>query len=132
MLFVRENIIELNKSDLLSKMTNLSKLNCKSLSEEKYCIKDYFSELNVEEARIKFRIRSSMMRTVKMNFSSDPKFRQDLWECQHCSYRDTQSHIILTCPAYEHLRVNKNLESDKDLVLFFQEVLERRDNNGKI
>ena len=70
----------------------------------------------------------SMVRSVKMNYPSDQHFRDNLWECQHCSYIDTQSHIILTCPAYEDLRVNKDLESDKDLVQFFKEVLDKRDD----
>ena len=87
--------------------------------------------MNVEESRLKFQIRSSMVRSVKMNYPSDPQFKQELWECQHCLCRDTQSHIILTCPAYEDLRVNKDLENDNDLVKFFQEVLEMRDDNGK-
>ena len=128
---VKTKIIELNKSDLLSKMSTLNKLNNKLLSEEKYEMKPYFRELNVMEARLKFRIRSSMVPSVKMNFSSDKKFQQELWECQHCAYIDTQSHIISSCPAYEQLRINKNLENDKDLVQFFKEVLQMRDDNCK-
>ena len=39
---VKQNIDKLNKSDLLSKMTNLSKLDQKSLSEEKVELKVIF------------------------------------------------------------------------------------------
>ena len=126
---VRRKIEELNKSDLLSKMTNLQKIDGESLAGETFKLKSYFKELNVTEARMKFHIRSSMVRSVKMNYPSDPQFKTDLWECQHCFCIDTQSHIILTCPAYEELRVNKNLENDKDLVQFFKEVLDIRDEN---
>ena len=117
-----------NKSDLIAKMTDLQKLDGKTLSDEKFEIKSYFKELNVSEARMKFHIRSSMVHSVKMNYPSDPQFRNNLWECQHCAYIDTQSHIILTCPAYEDLRVNKDLDNDKDIVQFFKEVLDRRDD----
>ena len=69
-----------------------------------------------------------MVQSVKMNFPSDPQFKREMWECQHCSCIDTQSHIILSCPAYNEIRTNKNLENDKDLVQFFKEVLEMRDD----
>ena len=68
-----------------------------------------------------------MVRTVKMNYPSDPKNSHELWKCPHCDFIDSQRHIILTCPAYQHLRVNKFFEKDHDLVQFFQEVLKMRE-----
>ena len=125
---VNNKIAQLNKSDLLDKMTNLTKLDGEALSDEHFELKTYIKELNVDEARTKFRIRTSMVQSVKMNFPSDPQFKREMWECQHCSCIDTQSHIILSCPAYNEIRTNKNLENDKDLVQFFKEVLEMRDD----
>ena len=67
---MRNKIEEQNKSDLIAKMTDLQKLDGKTLSEEKFEIKSYFKELNVSEARMKFHIRSSMVHSVKMNYPS--------------------------------------------------------------
>ena len=112
-------------------MKTKQKLDEKVLAKEDFEIKSYFTKLNVEQARLKFQIRSSMVKTVKMNYSSDPKYSHEMWKCSHCDLIDTQNHIISTCNAYQHLRVNKNLENDHDLVKFFQEVLKMREDSDK-
>ena len=70
-----------------------------------------------------------MVKTVKINFPSDPSFRRDLWGCQHCDHIDTQSHILLFCPKYDNLRIMKNFDDDQDLVEFFQQVIDMREND---
>ena len=67
-----------------------------------------------------------MTKTVKMNFPSDIAYRKQSWKCFHCPNIDTQSHVRY-CPAYEHLRMNKNLDDDKDLVNYFQKVIAMRE-----
>ena len=68
-----------------------------------------------------------MTRLVKMNFPSDRVYSSDLWSCWHCPNIDTQAHIR-HCPAYQHLRMDKNLDNDMDLVKFFQEVIKLRES----
>ena len=66
-----------------------------------------------------------------MNFQSDQLFAKDLWACVGCKKdsilgkRDTQEHVLI-CPAYEQLRVDKDLSKDKDLVTYFRSVLQLR------
>ena len=67
-----------------------------------------------------------MTRLVKMNFPSDAGYKSDLWSCWHCPSIDTQSHIR-HCPAYQHLRENKDLDNDQDLVRYFQQVIQMRE-----
>ena len=38
----------------------------------------------------------------------------------------TQDHIV-RCPTYKHLRVEKNLSDDKDLVNYFRKVIDIRE-----
>ena len=71
--------------------------------------------LHISQARTKFRLRSFMTKTVKLNFASDRQFAADLWTCWHCPMVDSQSHVRI-CPAYENLRAGKNLDNDQDLV----------------
>ena len=71
----------------------MTKLDSKVLSDESFGLKEYFKTLNLVDARLRFRIRSSMVPTVKMNFPNDPSFKGDLWTCQHCPRIDTQTHI---------------------------------------
>ena len=68
-----------------------------------------------------------MTKTVKMKFPSDAGYRKDLWKCYHCPNIDTQSHIRY-CPAYEKFRNDKDLDNDQDLVKYFREVIDMREN----
>ena len=61
----------------------------------------------------------------------NPIYTRELWECNECSQIDTQSHILMTCPGYQHLRVNKNFDNDHDLVKFFQQVIDLRESVDK-
>ena len=63
-----------------------------------------------------------------MNFSSDEKYRKELWQCDSCqSAIDTQSHVMW-CSAYTELREDKNFNNDKDIAKYIQEVLKIRSN----
>ena len=66
-----------------------------------------------------------MTRTVKSNLMSDRQFVAEEWKCWHCPRIDTQSHIQI-CPTYEHLRLDKNLHNEKDLVRYFSVGPERQ------
>ena len=98
------------------------------MSDENFEIKDYLKTLNLPDARIKFAIRSKMTKTVQMNFKGNPKFAENHWKCQHCFTPDTQEHI-LRCPCYQHLRVGKEMSSDKDLVDYFRKVINLREKH---
>ena len=109
-------------------MKRYSKID-QSISEETFEIKPYIKQLSISLARDKFRLRSHMMRTVKMNFSSDKKYMADLWRCWHCPCVDSQAHIQI-CPAYQQFREGKDMNNDKDLVEFYRKVIKMRDDNN--
>ena len=125
---VEKNIIEKNKTDLLETVKGkYKKISYEELSTEKFELKPYMRQLNISLARDKFRLRSKMTRTVKFNFPSDKKFRADMWRCWHCPSIDSQAHVRV-CPAYQEFRLNKDLDNDKDLVLYFRQVIKLRDD----
>ena len=77
-----------------------------------------------------------MTPTIRMNFASDAEFASKLWSCPGCSedksvyskvegFRDTQSHVMV-CAGYSDLREGKDLNTDKDLVKYFQMVIKKR------
>ena len=39
--------------------------------------------------------------------------------------RDTQQHVLI-CPAYEVYREGKDISSDRDMVKYFEQVIEKR------
>ena len=83
-------------------------------------------KLNLADARLRFSLRAKMTKTVQMNFKGDKKYTQNQWKCQDCKIPDTQDHIV-RCPAYQHLRIDKNLSNDKDLVSYFRKVIQIRE-----
>ena len=93
--------------------------------EEKCEMREYIVAMTMQEARTKFRIRTRMINCA-MNQPSDPKHIANLWKCTACSNVDTMSHI-LWCPAYKSLREGKSMESDIDIVQYYQKVMAIRD-----
>ena len=108
-------------------MLNYSKLKEIGKSEESLGIKDYLKNMSLRDSRTMFRIRS-FMTNVKMNKKSDKTYAEALWKCDFCKSLDSQSHI-LWCPAFSPLREGKSLNSDLDLVKYFQEVMRIREAN---
>ena len=63
-------------------------------------------------------LKISSARLNQDEIQSDAKFTRDLWACPEndkVGYRDTQFYVTI-CPGYAHLRQDKNLIQDKDIV----------------
>ena len=116
------------KEDLLNQAIDkeYKKLNVEDMKEEEFGRQSYLNDLDMPSARMKFGIRSRMVKTVKMNYKNDQVNKNTRWKCDDCMSIDSQEHI-LWCPAYSKLRQEKNLEDDRDLTKYFQEVLRFRD-----
>ena len=50
---------------------------------DRFELKPYISNLNVTDARLKFKIVSHMVPTIKMNFQSDPGYTKNFWACDN-------------------------------------------------
>ena len=87
--------------------------------------KPYIKIISVSDARLRFKIESKMVPSVKMNFQSETKFKNDLWSCRDCGKIDSQIHIT-HCSTYEEYRSDLDLTCDKDIVTYFRRVLEHR------
>ena len=79
--------------------------------------------------RMKFKITSEVVPTVRKNFSR--KYRRSSLLCPSCrntsnQKEDTQVHLIFECPAFEDLRKDKNMENDQHLTDFFKAVVAYR------
>ena len=103
------------------------KLDHRKFAEVDFQLQPFLLNLPTNQARQKFRLRSFMTKTVKMNYPNDIAFRKQSWKCFHCPNIDTQSHVRF-CPAYEHLRLNKDFDDDKDLVTYYQQVIAMRED----
>ena len=123
-----------NEAELRKKMKAYKKLNSSDFDSENPAPKDYLRTLNLADARLKFKLRSCMTPTVKLNFKSDAKFAAQLWKCEGCvklsqnGYMDSQLHI-LRCEGYADLRYGKDLDNDQHLVEYVRSVLRRRQDS---
>ena len=126
-------ITEKNKNDVLNDIRKYKKLDFEELSKEKFERKSYLYELNLENARMMFKIKSKVVPTIRKNFSQ--KCEKKSLSCQSCKNmnnkessppEDTQNHVVSDCPAFEHVRVNRDMSNDADLAKFFKEVIKQR------
>ena len=123
--FINRKISQYNDNLLKNEIKSKDYKKIKQFLSENFELKEYFKIYNVEDIRLKFRIRT-MMVDAKTNFKNKKEYSSDLWLCDSCSSSiETQSHL-LWCPAYQNLRENKNLNNDRDLINYIRKVLEIR------
>ena len=136
--FVIKKIKSMNKDDILNMMKKpYKKISLQEHVNEKFQVQPYMKNMNISQARMRFKLKTGMTPTVQMNFPSSEEFANQLWTCVSCSTtgagidsqvegrRDTQAHIMV-CPGYSEYRQNLDLENDKDLVTYFGRVVKKR------
>ena len=89
--------------------------------------------MKLADARTMFNLKMKTTRTIKSHFMNDKKFALELWKCpEKCDRIDSIEHIAYSCPTYNHLKIDRDIENnDFDLVHFFQEVIHLRDETPK-
>ena len=130
--FVGRKISLANRQSLIEDAKGYKKINALSLSVEEYKQKDYFSQLNLSQARMKFRERSLSLTVCKRHFSSErfSKGKYDLKSLFLCEFCDLEmvenlSHLRC-CPGYKIYHFQRDLQVDSDLVAYFQDILQMR------
>ena len=123
--FVKLKISEDNREHLLEQAKRYKKLDPLSLSCEEYKMKDYFSELNLKDARLKFQIRAQCVKTCRTMYPSDERNIKAQFECIFCPKLNILSHWR-KCPKFEFLRKNKTFSEEKDLLDHYHEVIKIR------
>ena len=119
------NHIETKLKAEIGRMTKLENMDAEN---ENFSAKSYLSELNLNQARTKFKLRSRMLE-VKNNFKGGRTANNLM--CDFCeSSLETQDHILF-CPAYRDLRMDMDLGCDMDLVNYVRQVLVRREKIKK-
>ena len=139
---IKKKIHERNKSQLVEMSRKYKKIDFSEICEDNFKMKPYFKTLSTNQARWKFRIISHMTR-LAMNYRNERKFRDRGWLCLGCqglpppeggggvgASHDNQE-LEPALETDEHLfqcraGINKNLSRDEDLILFYQQVCERR------
>ena len=125
---VKAKINNHTESKLKAEIGRMTKLENIDAQKENFSAKSYLSDLNLNQARTKFKLRSRMVE-VKNNFKGGRTAVNLL--CDSCeSSLETQDHILF-CPAYSDLRIDMDLGCDMDLVNYVRQVLVRREDIKK-
>ena len=145
---VKKFIRRRNEAELLESIRGYKKLNYEELSQETFGRKSYFFSLPLDAARMRFRIASKLVQTIRTNFSSQYRRKGQLLTCPLCSKSDlnenaspatrdmsdeqqspqplhSQSHILTECEAMSDLRTECEPNDDYSLAIFFKKVVAR-------
>ena len=82
---VKDYVFKLNRSELLLEIQGYKKLNYDELSRENFDRKQYFSQLNLEDARMKLRINVRLVPTILANYPSKYRRQGRSLVCISCS-----------------------------------------------
>ena len=117
----------MNRGHLIEDARNYKKIDYLSMACEDYEMKEYFTTLDLNRARIKFRERAKCMKTCMTHFSSDQNYLKAMFECINCSEGkiDTLSHWR-ECTSFSKFRQHRNLDSDRNLVDYYQDIIQMR------
>ena len=123
---VKKAIINYSSENLKLQFKTYSKLKDGPLIEGDLSIEPYVQDMKLRDARTLFRLRTQML-PAKFNMKSSPKFSNESWKCDFCKKIDSQSHIMW-CPSFAPLREGRNINDDKDLVDYIQQVFKIRED----
>ena len=90
--------------------------------------KEYILKANIKTVRERYRTRFGLL-PFAGNYSHDRRFASTNWLCRCKQSREEESHLSSgKCPIFGDLKSQfGDLSDDSNLVQFFREVLERRD-----
>ena len=96
--------------------------------KEDYGKKEYISSTNIKTVREQYRTRFGLL-PFAGNYSHDRRFASTNWLCRCKQTREEEFHLISgKCPIFGDLKKQfGDLSDDSNLVQFFREVLEKRD-----
>ena len=85
---------------------------------------DYMEEKAMDTARMAFRIRTKMVKNVKMNFKNMYK---DNLKCQKCEMDEDESQEhLLECPGWREERGDLEVTTTKGKVMFFTRIMKKK------
>ena len=120
---VKKACSRLNNEDLISQISTYKKMS--AIQNEIQKGNGYFFAEALQTARNVFRFRVDLFE-AKYNYKNKPEYKNEKYMCDSCmSQIDINTHV-LHCPAYASLRENRNLNNDKQLAQYLQQVLEIR------
>ena len=101
---------------------------CSKILGEKYGKKKYICQKIMHNVRQSYRSRFGLQ-PFAGNYSHDQRFAKTDYMCRCLTDKETETHLMSGhCPSYSNIRGKyENFDNDEDLLSYFKEVLEKRD-----
>ena len=99
-------------------------------------MQNYVKKLNLAKARLIFRKNCGFLKTFRMNFKNEKRYKNLGFECPDCMYLNPPvSHtdhqdFLTSCKGNEDLRTDLNLRDISQLAKYIRRVIERRIQRG--
>jgi hypothetical protein len=123
-------IIKACQEEQRRRLTKLAegRVKCSRIATENFQKKEYISNSRISEVRQWFMTRYGMQ-PFAGNYSHDKRFAKSQWLCWCREAREEEQHLLSgACRVYGDIRARfGELQEDSDLVAFFGEILERRE-----
>ena len=114
-----------NEKRLRKMSENIKK--CKNIKEEKYGKQNYVLKEKLQVARNIFKTRYGMTEFAA-NFKNNLKYKKNNWMCFCQEEKESEDHLLRgNCKVYSDLLEKTNLSDDKSTMMFFQDVIKRRE-----
>ena len=122
---VSEKICLKNRALLLEMAKDKKKVDFYSIASEEFEMKMYFSHLDLENGRVKYRERSGCLKTCQSQAPSDLENMRAEMKCFHCRNQDVPSHWF-RCEGYKNLAQNRSFQSDQEICEFYTSIIKLR------
>ena len=120
---VQQAIRVSHHEDMMSQFDSSRKL--QDIKESDFtCLQPYFNDKNLENSRMKFKIRTKMLDKIPGNFKNKYKNAENGITCNLCPDEMTQNHCLI-CPGRKEQRKDLDLSNLDNLVSYFRTILEK-------
>ena len=89
---VKSYVVDLNKNPLLEDSKKYKKLNHDEMEREEFGRKDYFNNLDLEGVRLRMKISSKVIPTIRSHFKR--KYKEQSLRCPSCKLPSSQEEAI--------------------------------------
>ena len=83
---------------------------------------EYFKDKNIQDARIKFRIRTKMLKNIPTNFRNQFVYNKEKLLCEYCPEELSQSHLMV-CNRRAELRKDLDLNKLDELLVYVKRTI---------
>ena len=123
---IKEALIFHNCKEIRMEIEEKKLKKLKSIMNEDFSeTKHYMKNKSINESRIQFRMRTNMLE-FRGNMKGSHKTDLSCRGCKKPETQEDQLHVM-SCSAYEDLRIGLSFAEDGDLVKYFQRVLLTRE-----